>query len=72
MPADSLLAYYVVDHIAAFREHALKKDPAFFEYPENIAAFRDFVQALPYVFLGQQTKADLLMGATPSLNRLPA
>lgn len=61
------LAEFVVDQIFTFREIATRRAPDFFGVPENVIAFRDFVQALPYVWVGQQNQNNqYLAGQKPA------
>jgi hypothetical protein len=59
--ADTGLAIYVAEQILAFRQKVKGADPAFFEQPENQAAFQTFVQSLPYVWVGQQSGRSSLL-----------
>ena len=69
MTTDTSFAAFAVDQIAAFREQALRNDASFFQWQENIAVFRDFAQALPFIWQGMQNKSEQYLAASHSANK---
>jgi hypothetical protein len=59
-PQTTGLAQYVAAQMLAFREVVLAADEHFFDFPENVVAYRDFVQALPYVWVNLQSRQPLV------------